>query len=261
MKIKVKEKFVDSISGKKIYANKAENTTNGLNIDDSIYSLSSTIKTKQDKLTFSGENNTITAINSSAIGGGGSNYTAGTDLEIVNNVIGIRTNDCTSNSAEYAFVEGSKNSATGYYSHAEGNSTSADGNASHTEGIGTIISTKGGHAGGLYNKTSSDALFVIGNGSADNARSDAFIVDITGKVSAAGNMFTSAGQVVTDVMLTSATNGTTSFVTNGIADLTPLYTYIKSLEDRIAALEAAQGGITVNGIQPTVNGNTITVGE
>ena len=28
MKIKVKEKFVDSISGKKIYANKAENTTN-----------------------------------------------------------------------------------------------------------------------------------------------------------------------------------------------------------------------------------------
>lgn len=46
MKIKVKEKFVDSISGKKIYANKAENTTNGLNIDDSISSLSSTIKTK-----------------------------------------------------------------------------------------------------------------------------------------------------------------------------------------------------------------------
>jgi len=71
------------------------------------------------------------------------------------------------------------------------------------------------------------------------------------------------GGVVTDVMLTSATNSTTSFVTNGVADLTPLYTYIKSLEDRIAALEAAQGGdgFTVNGIQPTVNGNTITVGE
>jgi len=71
------------------------------------------------------------------------------------------------------------------------------------------------------------------------------------------------GQVVTDVIITSADNSTTSFVTNGVADLTPLYTYIKSLEDRIAALEAAQGsdGITVNGIQPTVNGNTITVGE
>jgi hypothetical protein len=71
------------------------------------------------------------------------------------------------------------------------------------------------------------------------------------------------GGVVTDVMLTSAINSTTSFVTNGIADLTPLYTYIKSLEDRIAALEAAQGsdGIIVNDIQPTVNGNTITVGE
>jgi hypothetical protein len=71
------------------------------------------------------------------------------------------------------------------------------------------------------------------------------------------------GGVVTDVIITSADNSTTSFVTNGIADLTPLYTYIKSLEDRIAALEAAQGsdGIIVNDIQPTVNGNTITVGE
>jgi len=121
MIIKVKEKFVDSISGKKIYANKAENTTNGLNIDDSISSLSSTIKTKQDKLTFGYDSsNAISSINNSAIAAG--------------------------------------------------------------------------------------------------------------------------GQVVTDVMLTSATNGTTSFVTNGVADLTPLYTYIKSLEDRIAALEAAQGG-------------------
>ena len=117
MIIKVKEKFVDSISGKKIYANKAENTINGLNIDDSISSLSSTIKTKQDKLSFGYDSsNAISSINNSAIAAG--------------------------------------------------------------------------------------------------------------------------GKVVTDVMLTSATNGTTSFVTNGVGDLTPLYTYIKSLEDRIAALEA-----------------------
>jgi hypothetical protein len=68
---------------------------------------------------------------------------------------------------------------------------------------------------------------------------------------------------VTDVIITSADNSTTSFVTNGVADLTPLYTYIKGLEDRVAALEAAQvsEGIIVNGVQPTVNGNTITVGE
>lgn len=72
-----------------------------------------------------------------------------------------------------------------------------------------------------------------------------------------------ASDAVTDVIITSADNSTISFVTNGVADLTPLYTYAKSLEDRIAALEAAQDsdGITVNGIQPTVNGNTITVGE
>lgn len=133
MKIKVKEKFVDSISGKKIYANKAENTTNGLNIDDSISSLSSTIKTKQDKLTFAGEDNTITAINSSAIKVDLTDYytktetsaasaisdalalkqdilTAGTDLVINNGVIGVNTNG--SAIGNYTFVEGFKTSAS-----------------------------------------------------------------------------------------------------------------------------------------------------
>ena len=57
-------------------------------------------------------------------------------------------------------------------------------------------------------------------------------------IASATNLQTSAGYVVTDVIITSADNSTTSFVTNGVADLTPLYTYIKSLEDRIAALEA-----------------------
>ena len=47
-----------------------------MNIDDSISSLSPTIKTKQDKLTFAGENNTITSINNSAVGGGGGTGTS-----------------------------------------------------------------------------------------------------------------------------------------------------------------------------------------
>ena len=40
------------------------------------------------------------------------------------------------------------------------------------------------HAGGAYNKTSSDALFVIGNGIHGGNRSDAFIIDQTGLASA-----------------------------------------------------------------------------
>ncbi|MBO7691348.1 MAG: hypothetical protein J6T10_01780 [Methanobrevibacter sp.] len=340
--------------------------------------ISTALNGKQDNLTFAGENNTITAINNSAVGSQAIELTAGTDLVINNGIIGVNTTstavgnyafvagedcyasdygdtfacgeqtsaigyashtegfatianlDCahaegymtsalgheshaegwktiagengdthaegscsqaigwcshaegnsTLASGSESHTEGSETSAIGFASHAEGESTianetdshaegyatSALGNTSHAEGWCTIANDTGMHVQGKYNKTSANAAFVIGNGTEDNdvvTRSDAFIVDWNGNVSATGDMYTSAGQVVTDVMLTSATNSSASFVTNGVADLTSLYTYIKSLEDRIAALEAAQGGdgFTVNGIQPTVNGNTITVGE
>lgn len=90
-------------------------------------------------------------------------------------------------------------------------------------------------------------------------RSDVKLSELVGDISSyltKEQADTLGGQVVTDVMLTSATNSTTSFVTNGVADLTPLYTYIKSLEDRIAALEAAAVTLpVVNGDNPTVNGD------
>ena len=228
-----------------------------------------------DVLTYDSE---LSAVSWKPPQGGGTSYIAGTDISITDSTIGINTLGSTV--GNYSFVEGGINIASGDFSHAEGGynyndtwakiGTSAFADATHTEGIGTIANTSGMHAGGRFNKTSADALFVVGNGSiADGTgqwaitHSDAFVVDLNGNVSAGANIYTSAGQVVTDVMLTSAANSSVSFVTNGIADLTSLYTYIKSLEDRIAALEAAQGddGFIVNGIHPTVNGNTITVGE
>ena len=183
----------------------------------------------------------------------------------------------------YSHAEGIETIASGQAAHSEGYFTRAIGHVSHSDGLFTSAFAQGSYAHGNRTIASANytfvigtrnlnnsAAFVVGNGTSgdtsvdeDDIRSDAFVVDWNGNVSATGDMYTSAGQVVTDVMLTSATNSTTSFVTNGVADLTPLYTYIKSLEDRIAALESAQGGngFTVNGIQPTVNGNTITVGE
>ena len=113
MKIKVKEKFVDSISGKKIYANKAENTTNGLNIDDSISSLSSTIKTKQDKLTFAGENNTITAINTSAFGVDLSNYYTKSETSGKNEIANALT-------AKQNVIQSKKNSSLPYLEASNG---------------------------------------------------------------------------------------------------------------------------------------------
>ena len=192
---------------------------------------------------------------------GGNSHSEG-DATLANNGNTHSEGWHTSAMGNCSHVEGETCLASGSYSYAQDYRTSAIGDASMSIGSGTVAGSKSMFAMGNYNKTTADVAFVIGNGTS-NASSDAFIVDWNGNVTAGANMYTSAGQVVTDVIITFADNSTTSFVTNGVADLTPLYTYIKSLEDRIAALEAAQGGngFTVNGVQPTVNGNTITVGE
>ena len=146
--------------------------------------------------------------------------------------------------SDCAHAEGYQTNANGSYSHTEGWSTSALGQASHAAGKGTIAFYNYETVVGYYNATAHDELsesgkpiFVVGNGKQYTSGHDAFIVTMDG-IASATNLQTSAGYVVTDVIITSADNSTTSFVTNGVADLTPLYTYIKSLEDRIAALEA-----------------------
>ena len=146
--------------------------------------------------------------------------------------------------SDCAHAEGYQTNANGLYSHTEGWSTSALGQASHAAGKGTIAFYNYETVVGYYNASAHDELsesgkpiFVVGNGKQYTSGHDAFIVTMDG-IASATNLQTSAGYVVTDVIITSADNSTTSFVTNGVADLTPLYTYIKSLEDRIAALEA-----------------------
>lgn len=106
---------------------------------------------------------------------------------------------------QYSHAEGAHTEAVGNYSHAEGTTTFAIGSYSHTEGSGTYAIGDGSHAGGResraggydsqnrkigdfsfvhgdhveasgtgqavfgkYNKISSDALFIIGNGSESN---------------------------------------------------------------------------------------------
>ena len=59
--------------------------------------------------------------------------------------------------------EGDRTSAYGMFAHAEGGETSALALYAHTEGKGTIVDTACMHAGGKYNKTSANALFVIHN--------------------------------------------------------------------------------------------------
>ena len=104
----------------------------------------------------------------------------------------------TTSSNYYAHAEGGGTTASGACSHAEGGSTTASGESSHAEGGNVIASGACSHAEGGYTKASSDYQHVegkynvedssdkfahiIGNGTANNARSNAFAVDWNGKI-------------------------------------------------------------------------------
>lgn len=91
--------------------------------------------------------------------------------------------------------EGSQTSAIGKYSHSEGFGTSAKGNCSHSEGMSTVaigefshvegFSTRTleryQHIEGMYNADNPNALHIVGNGTSENVRKNAFEVLIDGR--------------------------------------------------------------------------------
>lgn len=88
-------------------------------------------------------------------------------------------------------AEGGATNADGSYSHAEGDTTTAKGNYSHTEGRNTIANNQSEHASGQYNVSnkanttfgnSGNTLFSVGNGTADNARHNAFEIRQNGDI-------------------------------------------------------------------------------
>ena len=76
-------------------------------------------------------------------------------------------------------AEGQGNHSFGNDSHAEGRDTKSIGEASHAAGIGTIATANGQTAVGKYNEENPEALFVVGNGSSDTARSNVMEVTST----------------------------------------------------------------------------------
>lgn len=91
-------------------------------------------------------------------------------------------------------AEGAHTNATGHYSHAEGLFTYATGYSSHAQNSHTIASKADQTALGRYNiedtatTTADQKALIIGNGTSDNARSNALTVDWQGNVEAAGYM-------------------------------------------------------------------------
>lgn len=94
----------------------------------------------------------------------------------------------TTASGQSSHAEGDTTTASNYYAHAEGGATEASGRQSHSEGFATVASGDRSHAGGShtiaageaqtaigkYNVPDTSSLFIVGNGTNDSARSNAF---------------------------------------------------------------------------------------
>ena len=100
----------------------------------------------------------------------------------------------TTASSYFSHAEGSETTASGESSHAEGGATIASGSCSHAEGNSTTASGSYSHAGGnhtkalhnnevaygKYNESNDNTLFSIGDGTADDARHNAFEITTNG---------------------------------------------------------------------------------
>lgn len=85
-------------------------------------------------------------------------------------------------------AEGYYSNAGGTYSHAEGMVTDAGGSAAHAQNMWTIASGDNQTALGRYNVPDTTSAVIIGNGTDDDARSNALAVDWDGNVRSAGNL-------------------------------------------------------------------------
>lgn len=92
----------------------------------------------------------------------------------------------TNADASNAHAEGSKTFAGGYASHAEGEGTKAYGRLSHSEGYNTYAAFNYQHVMGKYNVYNNNQAmnhaFIIGNGTSENNRSNAFAIDWNGNI-------------------------------------------------------------------------------
>ena len=88
----------------------------------------------------------------------------------------------TTASGDYSHAEGSNTTASRFYSHAEGSYAIASGNNSHAEGNNTKASSNSQHAQGKYNIEDANNKYadIIGNGDAEDARSNAATVSWDG---------------------------------------------------------------------------------
>ena len=123
-------------------------------------------------------------------------------------------------SGSNSHAEGSDTTASGDFSHAEGSFTTAEGTYSHAEGNNTIANGESQHVQGKYNIADKTSAFIIGNGSSDNARSNAVKIDWSGNLEVAGDLKDGSGNTLNNMMSKTNPTGTGSFSLNRKANTT-----------------------------------------
>lgn len=88
--------------------------------------------------------------------------------------------DSTVASGRQAHSEGQGTVASGFCAHAEGSNTQATNYYAHSEGLGTKATGRNQTAMGKYNIADTSSLLIVGKGSKDSARSNAFTVSSAG---------------------------------------------------------------------------------
>lgn len=151
----------------------------------------------------------------------------------------------TTASSSAAHAEGYDTTASGLYTHAEGGGTTASGAYSHAEGRGTVAKGANSHAQGKYNIQDSAGTYahIVGNGTADNARSNAHTLDWSGNAWFAGTVTDGTGNVLSNKQ-----------------DALPTVVNDRYLHTNAStgALEWAQGG---GGSSATILTSTLTAGN
>ena len=159
-----------------------------------------------------------------------------TDLVVTNSISLGRVSGTAIGKGSSAIGSGVR--ATGAYSHAEGyyslasnNSAHAEGNAcyatgaySHAEGNGTTAAGKSQHAQGKYNieDTKNKYAHIVGNGTAEDATSNAHTLDWQGNGWYAGDLYvggtsqTDANKVLSTADIKFTSDGKLSVTINGV---------------------------------------------
>jgi hypothetical protein len=156
---------------------------------------------------------------------------------------------------DYSHAEGFFTKANGYYSHAEGNGTNASGASSHAEGSSTIANNQSEHASGQYNVSSTastefgnsgNTLFSVGNGTANDARHNAFEIRQNGDIYIVNKngqdvkLQDEIGNIDVDQTIDSGTSASTNAVSTSavygfVTSYTPSITVDQVLDDTTSA--------------------------